>query len=52
LDDQIKAALDAEDANDMEAGEPKKIGSKPTVALLLQNLSTGGTKPGVFLDIR
>ena len=47
LEDQIKAA-DAEDANDMEAGESeqsKKIVSKLTeseLALLFQNLSTGG----------
>ena len=48
LDDQIKAAVDAEDANDMKAGEseqPKKVVSKPTeseLVLLFQNLSTGG----------
>ena len=58
LDGQIKAvdddAVDSEDVEDVEAGEseqPKKIGSKPTeseLALLFQNLSAGGTKPGVL----
>ena len=58
LDDQIKAVddntVDAEDVEDVEAGEseqPKKIGSKSTeseLALLFQNLSTCGTKPGVL----
>ena len=53
LDNQIKA-VDAEDVEDVEAVEleqPKKIGSKSTeseLALLFQNLSTGGTKPGVL----
>ena len=53
LDDQIKA-VDAEDVEDVEAVElkqPKKFGSKSTeseLALLFQNLSTGGTKPGVL----
>ena len=58
LGDHIKAvddnAVDAEDVEDVEAGEseqPKKIGSKSTeseLALLFQNLSTCGTKPGVL----
>ena len=53
LDDHIKAAcmedVDFEEAGDME--QCKKVGSKPTeteLSLLFQNLSTGGTKPGVL----
>ena len=53
LDEQIKA-VDVEEEDNVEAGESeqsKKIGSKSTeseLSLLFQNLSTGGTKPGVL----
>jgi len=56
LDDQIKAAVDAEDTCDVETGEseqPKKIviesnSTESELALLFKYLSTGGTKPGSY----